>query len=105
MCVDQDIIENGPSKPDRVQKQKYLLYCRRKIIIFHSSGQLQFSQGATALKGTKRVKVTKSPKPNYKCFFKLATEFTRSTPILFAGHPWTTTYSSKPGTYTIICLQ
>ena len=51
MCVDQDIIENGPSKPDRVQKQKYLLYCRRKIIIFHSSGQLQFSQGATALKG------------------------------------------------------
>ena len=39
--------------------------CRRKIIIFHSSGQLQFSQGATALKGTKRIKVKKdSPKLN-----------------------------------------
>ena len=77
--------------------------CRRKITIFHSSGQLQFSQGATALKGTKHAKVTKSPKPKYKCFFKLATEFTRSTPILFSGHPWTSTYSSKPG--TIIWLK
>ena len=98
MCLDQDIIENGHSKPDRGKKQKYLLDCRRKIIIFHSLGQLQFSQGATALKGTKHVKVTKSPKHKYKCFFKLATEFTRSTPILFSGHPWTSTYSSKLGT-------
>ena len=99
MCLDQDMIENGHSKPDRGKKQKYLIYQRRKIIIFHSSGQLQFSQGAIALKGGNVSKLKKSPKPKYKYFFKLATEFTRSTPFLFSGHPWTSTYSSKLGTH------
>ena len=61
MCLDQDMIENGHSKPDRGKKQKYLIYQRRKIIIFHSSGQLQFSQGATALKGGNVSKLQNPP--------------------------------------------
>ena len=61
MCLDQDMIENGHSKPDRGKKQKYLIYQRRKIIIFHSSGQLQFSQGAIALKGGNVSKLQNPP--------------------------------------------
>ena len=61
MCLDQDIIENDHSKPDKGRKQKYWL--QKENNHFSQFGPTSVFSRSYCIERWERVKVKKSPKP------------------------------------------